>query len=78
MKKQAAASKKARRTPQTLPRGWSEKRVREVARYYDAQTDEESAAEYGAAMELQDWTMMLVPRDLVPEIRRLIASRRGA
>jgi hypothetical protein len=78
MKKQTAASKKVKRTPQIMPRGWSQKRVRELARYYDTQTDEEGSAEYEAAMELQDMTMMLVPRDLVPEIRRLIARRRGA
>jgi hypothetical protein len=64
MKKQPAASKKVQRPPQVMPRGWSEKRVRELARYYDTQTDEEGATEYEAAMELQDLTMMLVPRDL--------------
>jgi hypothetical protein len=78
MKKQAGATKKVKRRPQSLPRGWSAKQVREVASYYDTQTDEEGAAEYEAAMKLEDLTMMLVPRDLVPEIRRLIARRRGA
>jgi hypothetical protein len=78
MKKQVPAAKKGRRKRQLLPRGWSEKRVQEVARYYDTQTDEEGAAEYEAAMKLEAMTMMLVPRDLVPEIRRLIARRRGA
>jgi hypothetical protein len=78
MKKQTTDSKKARRTPQKLPHGWSEKRLRDVATYYDTQTDQEGAAEYEAAMDIQDLTMMLVPRDLVPEIRRLIAARRGA
>jgi hypothetical protein len=78
MKKQTAASKKSKRRKQALPPGWNEKRVQEVIAYHDAQTDEEGAAEYEEAMKLEDLTMMFVPRDLVPEIRRLISRRRGA
>jgi uncharacterized membrane protein YkvA (DUF1232 family) len=77
MKNQKAA-KKAPRVKQKYPRGWNEKRVRELIAYYDNQTEDEAVAEYETAMALQDMTMMLVPRDLVPEIEKLIARKRGA
>ena len=35
-------------------------------------------AEYEAGMRIEGLTMMLVPSDLVPEVRRLIGQRRGA
>jgi hypothetical protein len=76
MKKQTP--KKPKPVKQKFPRGWNQKRVQEVIDYYDNQTDDEAVAEYERAMELQDLTMMSVPRDLVPEIERLIARRRGS
>jgi hypothetical protein len=78
MKKQAAASKIRKRKQQVFPRGWNEKRVQEVIAYYDRQTEDEELAEYEAAMKVDGLTVMLVPTDLVPEIRRLIHRRRGA
>jgi hypothetical protein len=76
MKKQAP--KNPKHTKPKFPRGWNQKRVQAVIDYYDKQTEDEEVAEYESAMKLQDLTMMLVPRDLVPEIERLIARRRGA
>ena len=78
MKKQTAASKTGKRRKQVFPRGWNEKRAQEVIAYYDTQTDEEGAAEYEAAMAVEDLSVMLVPTKLVPEIRRLIGRGRGA
>jgi hypothetical protein len=52
--------------------------VREVTAYYDTQTDEEGAAEYEGGTEVEGLTVMLVPKDLVPQIRRLIGRRAGA
>jgi hypothetical protein len=52
--------------------------VREVIAYYDSQTEDEELAEYEAAMKINGQSVMLVPTKLVPEIRRLIRSRRGA
>jgi len=78
MKKQAAASRADGRRKQVYPRGWNEKRVHEVTAYYDTQTDDEGAAEYEAAMEVDGLSVMLVPTELMPEIRRLISRRRGA
>ena len=51
------------------------KRVKELIEYYENQTDEEGTAEYEAAMDLKDQSMMLVPTEMVEEIRALIANR---
>jgi|1186.fasta_scaffold59401_2 hypothetical protein len=34
-----------------LPAGWDEQTIREIVDYYEAQTDEEAAAEHGAVLE---------------------------
>jgi len=78
MKKQAANRKVRRERKQAFPKGWDEKRVREVIAYYDKQTEDEEVAEYKAAMRVQGQSVMFVPTDLVPEIRQLIRKRRGA
>ena len=76
MKKPASTSRSKRPIRQRFPRGWNAKRVMELLAYYDNQTDEEGAAEYEAAMTINGQSMMLVPTELIPEIRRLIARRR--
>jgi hypothetical protein len=80
MKKQPATSKTVKRSrkKQVLPRGWNEKRVQEVVAYYDNQSEDEGTAEYEAAMEVEGLTVMIVPTELVAEIRKLINRRRGA
>lgn len=37
--------------PNEFPAGWDEQAVREIVDYYEAQTDEEAAAEHEAALE---------------------------
>jgi hypothetical protein len=49
---------------QRFPRGWNEKRVRDVIAYYDRQTEDEEVAEYEAAMQIEGLTVMLVPTEL--------------
>lgn len=61
---------------QEFPPGWDEKRIKEVIAHYDHQTDDEGAAEYEAAMKIEGESVMLVPTELVPEIRRFIAERK--
>ena len=78
MKKTFTARRGKRFKKQLFPRGWNEKRVKEVIAYYDSQTEDDEAAEYEAAMKAEGKSLMLVPTDLVPEIRRFIAKRRGA
>jgi hypothetical protein len=67
-----------RATRPELPHGWTEKRVRELIEYYDNQTEEEQIAEHEAAYHRADQTMMGVPTELVPEVRKLIARRQRA
>jgi hypothetical protein len=62
---------------QKLPRGWTEEKIREVLEYYENQTEEEQVAEHEAAYRAAGQTMMAVPTELVPEVRKLIASLRG-
>ena len=76
MKKQTDPKSK-RTKKQVFPRGWDEKRVKEVIAYYDNQTEDEELAEYEAAMKIEGESVMLVPTELVPDIRRLIARRQG-
>jgi hypothetical protein len=71
MKKSTSAPTKRKPVKSRFPKGWNQERVKAVIEYYDNQTDEEGAAEYEAAMELEGQSMMLVPTELVPEIRRL-------
>ncbi|MBI4618391.1 MAG: hypothetical protein HY720_32635 [Planctomycetes bacterium] len=60
-----------------FPPGWNEERVRRVLEHYESQTPEEAVAEDEAAYEDQSITLMLVPRELVPEVRDLIARHSG-
>jgi hypothetical protein len=62
---------------QRFPRGWDEARVRRVLQHYENQTDDEAVAEDEAAYRIEGQTMMAVPTELVPEVRRLIARRKG-
>jgi hypothetical protein len=63
---------------QKFPPGWDEERVRKVLTHYENQTEDEAVAEDEAAYEAEGQTVMIVPTELVPAIRKLIASRRGA
>ena len=58
------------------PEGWDEARVRRVLDHYEHQSDTEAAAEDEESFRSTTHTAMEVPVELVPEIRRLIASRR--
>jgi hypothetical protein len=61
-----------------FPRGRDEDRVRKVLAHYERQPEDEAVAEDEAAYEADGQTVMIVPTDLVPAIRQLIARRRGA
>lgn len=72
MKKRASVPRGSRVKKQSFPRGWNERRVKELIAYYDRQTEEEELVEYESAMEVEGQSVLLVPTKLVPEIRRLI------
>lgn len=61
-----------------FPPGWDENRVKRVLAHYEEQAEEEAVAEDEAAFEAQDQTVMEVPTDLVPAVRKLIAKRKTA
>ena len=60
-----------------FPPGWDEERVRKVLEHYERQTDSEAVAEDEAAYEDSSQTFMEIPKELVPEVRKLIAEHSG-
>ncbi len=70
---------KRRKAPrQKFPRGWDQARVRKVLAHYENQTEDEAVAEDEAAYQAEGQTVMIVPTDLVPAVRQLLARRKGA
>lgn len=61
---------------QSFPKGWDEERVRRVLEHYEGQTEDEAVAEDEAAFEDEAESMMAIPKDLVPEVRALIARHK--
>jgi hypothetical protein len=78
MTKPLTKSKKQRTKQEKLPAGWSEARVRKVLEHYENQTDDEAVAEDEAAYKTEGQTVMIVPTELVPAIRKLLGKRKGA
>ncbi len=62
--------------PNRFPPGWNEERVRKVLAHYEQQTEEEAVAEDEAAFEDSTQTVIEVPKELLPEIRELIAKHK--
>ena len=60
--------------PNVYPPGWDAERVRKVIDYYDSLTDEEWAAEDEAAFNDPNNIVMVIPRELVPAVRKLLAQ----
>lgn len=73
-----ATIKRSKKSKQKLPPGWTQERLRKLAEHYENQTGEEQVAEHEAAFRAKGHTVMVVPNDLVPEVRKLIARRRIA
>ncbi len=78
MKKRSKKTEADTANSQNFPDGWDEKRVQKVLAHYEKQTEDEAVAEDEAAFEAEGQTVMIVPTELVPEIRQLLARRRGA
>lgn len=58
---------------QKFPPGWDEARVKRLITHYDEMGEDELLAEDAASLEAEGQTLMMVPTDLVPSIRELIA-----
>ena len=63
-------------TQRKFPPGWDGERVRRVIEHYESQTEEEAVAEDEAALDSSTGTVMNIPKELVPEVRELIARRK--
>lgn len=65
--------------PQQFPKGWDERRVRQLIAELDARTDEEwIAADEAAAEDGEEQAVITVPSALLPQVRRLLASHKTA
>lgn len=60
---------------QIFPAGWDQARVRRLIEQYDAMEDEVLVAEDEAAQDDEGQTVMVVPTELVPAVRELIAKK---
>jgi hypothetical protein len=59
-----------------LPSGWDEARVRRVLAHYEEQSEKDATVEDERGVAPSE-TVMSVPLDLVPKVRKLIAKRQG-
>jgi len=59
-----------------FPAGWDETRVQELLDHYERQTDEEAAAEHEEALSRPGETLMEIPTELVPTVRKIIAEHK--
>ena len=57
-----------------FPPGWDEERVQRVLTHYESQSGDGAFHEDKAALESPGQTVMVVPSDLVPAVRALIAK----
>ena len=57
-----------------FPEGWDEGKIRRVLANYEEQTEEDAMVEDEAGVQSSE-TVMVIPHELVPEVRELIAKR---
>jgi hypothetical protein len=58
-----------------FPPGWDEARVERLIARYDAMGDDATVAADEAAAQAAGQTLMVVPTELVPAVRELIAGK---
>ncbi len=61
-----------------VPPSWDSERVKRILAHYESQSEEEAVAEDEAAFETPGQTVMEVPTELVPAVRKLIAKHKVA
>ena len=64
-------------TENRFPPGWDEERVKRLLEYYETQSEDEAVAEDEAAFEDKTYTVMLIPNELVPAVRKLLSQHSG-
>lgn len=77
MKSLSKRRPKTTRDPNRYPKGLNRKKVQALVNHYENQTDEEAIVEDEAAYNNPAFTMMQVPKALVPQVQRLISRRAG-
>jgi hypothetical protein len=60
---------------QKFPPGWDAERVKKLIAHYDSLDDESLVAEDEAARELPGQTTVVVPVELMPAIREMLAHK---
>lgn len=60
-----------------FPKGWNERKVKDLIEHYEKQRETEATAEDEAAYHSTRTTMMAEPIELVPQVQRLIAKCAG-
>lgn len=63
---------------QKFPPGWDQARVERLIAHYGEMDDDALVAEDEAAQEAPGQTLMIVPTELVPSVRELIARKASA
>ena len=59
-----------------LPKGWDEKKVRRVLAHYEGQSEDDAVAEDEAAYCGDGYSMVELPDELLPKVRRLLARHK--
>lgn len=62
---------------QKFPPGWDEARVQRLIAHYEQMDDDAMVAEDEAAQEAEGQAVMVVPVELVPAVRELLAGKTG-
>ena len=57
-----------------FPPGWDDAKVQRVIAHYESQSDDEAIAEDEAAFSDNDYSVMLIPRALVPAVHELLSA----
>ncbi|MBM4144644.1 MAG: hypothetical protein FJ225_13805 [Lentisphaerae bacterium] len=63
---------------QEFPAGWDEARVQRLIAHYEQMDDDAMVAEDEAAQQAEGHTLMVIPTELVPAVRELIARKTSA
>ena len=63
---------------QKFPPGWDSSRVQRLLSHYEQQDEDAQVAEDEAAQETEGQSVMIIPTELVPAVRELIARMSGA
>jgi len=63
---------------QEFPAGWDEARVQRLIAHYEQMDEDAMVAEDEAAQQAEGHTLMVIPTELVPAVRELIARKTSA